>query len=175
MEHTEAAAPRMPNEAVLWESYGRRIFRYLLSLTGHRETAEDLAQETFLRAIRDLRRTVGGPENESAWLFRIATNLFRDHCRRRRLISWLPFLPERHGGSVADASEALAGQDLVGRVLRTLPAETRTMLLLRDAEGFSTQEIAGMMGMEYEAARKRLARARIQFRERYQTMGGQHT
>lgn len=54
-----AAVPRFasPAEAALWHTHGQRVYRYLLRLTGQHETADDLAQETFLRAIRDLRRS----------------------------------------------------------------------------------------------------------------------
>ncbi|HYF77734.1 MAG TPA: RNA polymerase sigma factor [Symbiobacteriaceae bacterium] len=155
------------DEDGLWEAHGQRIYRYLLRLTGERETAEDLTQETFLQAIRDLRRQVVPPVSESAWLFRIATNRATDLFRRRRRISWLPFLADRHGGSTGDTAERVAEQDLVLQALRRLPPDTAAMLLLKDGEGFTTPEIADMLGQNYEAVRKRLARARETFRTEY--------
>lgn len=161
------------DEAALWQTHSPRLLRYLLRLTGDRQTAEDLTQETFLQAIRHLRRAKTAPQNETAWLYTIATNLFRDQVRRKKRIAWLPFNLRKHEEGVPDRSEGLAEQELVGRVLRSLPAETAAMLVLREAEGFSTHEVAALMGLEYEAARKRIARARLQFRERYQQMGGE--
>lgn len=166
------ASPASMDEAALWETYSPRLFRYLMRLTGDRQAAEDLTQETFLQAIRHRRRAKTAPQNETAWLFTIATNLFRDQVRRRKQIAWLPFVLRKHEEAVPDRSDGLAEQELVGHVLRSLPAETAAMLLLREAEGFSTQEVAALMGLEYEAARKRIARARLQFRERYESMGG---
>lgn len=162
------------DEASLWERQSTRIFRYLLRLTGNRETAEDLTQDTFVQAIKSLRQGVDAPTNEAAWLFRIATNRATDLFRRRRLISWLPFLAERHGGEAGDAAEQVATQDLVLQALRKLPPETASLLLLKDAEGFTSQEIAAMLGQNYEAVRKRLARARETFRVEYLRLRGDH-
>jgi RNA polymerase sigma factor (sigma-70 family) len=161
------------DEDGLWEAHGQRIYRYLLRLTGERETAEDLTQETFLQAIRDLRRQAVPPVSESAWLFRIATNRATDLFRRRRRIAWLPFLADRHGGSTGDAAERVAEQDLVLQALRRLPPDTAAMLLLKDGEGFTTPEIAEMLGQNYEAVRKRLARARETFRTEYLRLKGE--
>lgn len=172
MNMTAGAHPAKINEASLWERHAARIYRYLLRLTGHRETAEDLTQETFAQAIRSLRRTGELPANEAAWLFRIATNRATDLFRRRRLIAWLPFVAERHGGVAGDAAEQLATQDLVLQALRKLQPETAALLLLKDAEGFTTQEIAAMLGQNYEAVRKRLARARESFRLEYLRLRG---
>lgn len=166
------ASPAAVDEAALWETHSPRLFRYLMRLTGDQQVAEDLTQDAFLQAIRHLRGSRELPQNETAWLLTIATNLFRDQVRRKRRIAWLPFVTQKHEQAVPDRSEGLAEQELVGRVLRSLPAETSVMLVLRDAEGFSTQEVAGLMGLQYEAARKRIARARLQFRERYEAMGG---
>ena len=69
--------------AELVDAYSPRVFGLLLRLTRHRETAEDLMQETFLRLVR----TIGSYEHEGrfeAWLFRIAANLARDHARRHK-------------------------------------------------------------------------------------------
>lgn len=164
-------------ESSLCQTHEQRLFAYLLRLTGHRETAQDLTQETFIRAIRDLRRHPDNAESPQlkAWLFRIATNLATDHFRRQRRIAWLPFLPGRHGGagSGSDSSDTLAERDLVTQALQRLSPETATILLLKDAEGFSAQEIASMVGLTYEAVKKRLARAREQFRIEYLRLGGE--
>lgn len=166
-------SPGALSEQSLWDAHRDRVYRYLYRLTGERETAEDLTQETFLQAIRDRRRLTEAPPNEIAWLFRIATNRATDHFRRRRRIAWLPFVAERHGGSTADAAERLAEQEDVLRALRRLTPESAAMLLLKDGEGFSSQEIAAMLGQSYEAVRKRLARARESFRLEYLRLKGE--
>jgi RNA polymerase sigma-70 factor (ECF subfamily) len=167
------ARPGALEEDGLWDEYGPQVYRYLLRLTGKRETAEDLTQETFLQAIRDRRRLAEPPANAAPWLFRIATNRATDLFRRRRRFAWLPFVAERHGGSSSDTAEVVALQDLVLRALRRLPPETAAMLLLKDGEGFTTPEIAAMFGQRYEAVRKRLARARETFRVEYLRLKGE--
>ncbi len=173
MKMTVGAHPSQSHETSLWERHATRVYRYLLRLTGNRETAEDLTQETFFQAIRDLRRGGQTPTNESSWLFRIATNRAIDHFRRRRLIAWLPFVADRHGGTTGDMAEQMATQDLVLVALRKLPPDTAALLLLKDGEGFTTQEIAAMLGQNYEAVRKRLARARESFRLKYLRLRGE--
>lgn len=167
-----ASGAAAASEAQLWTNHSARIYRYLYRLTGSAGTAEDLTQETFLQAIRDLRRLPGRPDNESAWLYRIATNRATDHFRRRQRFAWLPFLGDRIGGAAPDPAEAVAENDLVFRALARLPRETAAMLLLRDGEGFTMLEIAAMLGGNYEAVRKRLARARETFRAEYLRLKG---
>lgn len=69
-------------DVLLWERYSVRIYRYLRRLTGDGHLAEDLTQETFLQAMRDLRCRAVPPANPGAWLYRIATNRTTDHFRR---------------------------------------------------------------------------------------------
>ncbi|MEW6523670.1 MAG: sigma-70 family RNA polymerase sigma factor [Bacillota bacterium] len=166
-----AASVLATDEAALWHAHGSEIYRYLLRLTGRKETAEDLTQETFLRAIRQLRSMKEPPENPRAWLYRIATNQAVDLCRRNRLVSWVPF-SHRHIGVGEDPTRSLGEQDRVLQALRKLPPQSAAMLLLKDADGFSTREIAAMLGQNYEAARKRLARAREALRQEYLRMKG---
>ncbi|HYF96234.1 MAG TPA: RNA polymerase sigma factor [Symbiobacteriaceae bacterium] len=173
MELISDAPSGAEREALLWTTYRTRIYRYLYRLTGNAASAEDLTQETFLQALRDLRRLPAPPDNLSAWLYRIATHRAIDDFRRRQRFAWLPLLGERVAGAAADPAEAVAEHDLIFRVLRRLPRETAAMLLLRDAEGFTMTEIATMTGGNYEAVRKRLARAREMVRSEYLRLKGE--
>lgn len=161
------------DESGLWDAFSPRIYRYLFRLTDHRELAEDLTQETFLQAIRHLRKADSPPPHLESWLFRIATNRATDHFRRRRLLAWLPFQAFRDGVAATDPMAMVDEQDMVSQVLRRLSPETAALLLLKDVEGFTTQEIAVIAGQSYEAARKRLARAREQFRVEYAGLKGE--
>lgn len=158
----------------MWQRYSQRIYRYLFRLTGDQQTAEDLTQETFFQAIRDLRRRPAPPENECGWLFRIATNRAGDHFRRSRRFAWLPFLHGRDCASPPDDPVAqLAEHDLVARTLAGLPHDTASLLLLKDGEGFTTHEVALVAGKSYEAVRKQLARGREAFRAEYLRLKGE--
>ena len=166
LERSVPQAGLAADAAALWETYGPRLYRYLLSLTGRAAIAEDLLQDTFVQALRDMARFPEPPRSEAAWLFRIATNRARDHFRRRQ---WVP-LPL--GLAKADPSDHVAERELMRQALRRLPPETAAMLLLRDVEGFTPLEIAEMVGQNYEAVRKRLARARVALREEYLRLTG---
>ena len=67
------------------------IFKYLFYLIGHEQVAEDLLQETFIRAFRS-KETLRNELATRTWLRKIARNLAYDYLRRKRLIQWLPFL-----------------------------------------------------------------------------------
>ncbi len=120
-----------PAFAQLVESYWDRLYRWLYHLTHDRHTAEDLTQETFLKAFAGLKKFQAGT-NFGAWLFRIAHNNFANQCRttaRRRepLPDNLPD-PRRGPFDAAVSAEELRG---VARAIERLPTEFRAALLLR--------------------------------------------
>lgn len=128
-------------------------------MLGSAEAADDVLQETFLRAWQhapdaDDERTI------QAWLKRTATNLALDELRRRR----------RRPESSLDAALALA-PDVHDRpdaraALAELTAHERFILLMRFEAGLSSAELAALLGVSEAAARKRVERARARFRER---------
>ena len=139
------------------------LFRYLHGLVGSHEHAQDLLQETFLRAYRSL-ATLDDPALLRGWLYRIAHNQAVSALRRRRLISWLPLslgqplaAPER--GSI----EALHVNEALARV----PVHQRAPLLLHLVGGFSYTEIAALLGQSEGTVRMRISRARAAFRAAY--------
>src|SRR5690348_4841643 len=76
----------------LFDQYQRPIVNYLYRMVNDREVAEDLAQDTFLKAYRAIDRT--DPDlNFRAWIYRIATNTAMSYFRRKRLVQWIPFGP----------------------------------------------------------------------------------
>ena len=154
--------------AALFEEYRLRIARYLCSLVGDADLAEDLAQTTFVKAYRALLRG-SPPENLKAWLYAIATNTALSALRRRKLIAWLPL-----GTRAADArpagreQEVLMGRrELIAQALDRLPRADVACLLLRFQHDLSYAELAEALGITVPAARMRLSRARAAFREAY--------
>jgi RNA polymerase sigma-70 factor (ECF subfamily) len=153
-----------------------RIYRYLLSMARDPDVAEDLTQETFLRALRGL----GSLRERAAlvsWLYRLATNVFIDWVRaegRRPLAD--------AGGQDRDAAD-LVGEipDPAARIDRRveqsemsacvqefvddLPDDFRSVILLHDAHGMSNPEIADMLGLTVATAKIRIHRGRIRLRE----------
>lgn len=150
------------------------LFGFALSLCRDRAAAEDLVQETYLRAFRAQRR----PEPETdvrPWLFTILHNVWRNERRRRALVS-LEDHPEgwEAPGDGADPLESLDRAEAASRLrsaVEGLPEPFREVVLLRFAEGFSYQEIAQVLSCPAGTVMSRLARARAHLR-RALTGGG---
>jgi RNA polymerase sigma-70 factor, ECF subfamily len=149
----------------LFETYHPRICRYLCALVRDADWAEDLAQQTFLKAYRALSRGAP-PANPRAWLYTIATRTAISGLRRRRLMAWWPAGLVAH--STVPGQEALTGErDLLDRALARLTGADAACLLLRFQHELPYAELAQILGLSVPAARMRLSRARAAFREAY--------
>lgn len=150
--------------AWLLESFHPLIFRFLVRLcAGDRHTAEDITQETFLRAFRAFDRLTPDA-NHRAWLYRIAYNTFLNDRRRFR-----------HGEVELDESHAAPrsredARELASAVLafvQTLPTKQRAALILRRVEGREYDEVAAILGCSEESARANAYQALKKLRERF--------
>jgi RNA polymerase sigma-70 factor (ECF subfamily) len=146
--------------AVLVEHYWDRLYRWLCHMTHNRHAAEDLAQETFLKALAALGSFRAGT-NFQAWLFRIAHNAFANQVRASRRIRQ-PFpddLPSVEEGPVEQAMGKEMLQQLA-RAVGRLPADYRAAFLLRAEENMPFQAIAEVLEISEENARWRVFKAR---------------
>ena len=152
----------------IFDEYHLRICRYLCSLVDDLDLAEDLAQQTFVKAYRSLARS-GPPDNLKAWLYAIATNTALSALRRRKLIQWLPFRAQAEAARAPgqDPEARLGERELLQQALDQLPRRDAACLLLRFQHGLSYAELAEILGTSIPAARMRLSRARAVFREIY--------
>ncbi len=156
----------------IFAQYRSRIYRYLCHLVHDADLAEDLVQETFLKAYRALSQK-SRPENMSAWLYAIATNTAFSALRRRKLIAWLPFHGNAEAARIAarPGYEARLGErELVAQALARLPERDAACLLLHFEQGLSCAEVAEVLGMSLQAAKSRLYRARAAFCRTYQSL-----
>jgi RNA polymerase sigma-70 factor (ECF subfamily) len=146
--------------AVLVERYWDRLYRWLYHLTHNRHSAEDLAQETLLKAFANLARFRTG-SNFHAWLFRIAYNSFVSQWRgeERARQAFPHHLPTQEEGPVEQVLSREALQ-LLARAVGRLPADYRAAFLLRAEEGLSFHAIAEVLGIKEETARWRVFKAR---------------
>lgn len=153
--------------STLYGEHAPALARFLVKLTGDRDIASELLQETFVRAIRS-GEAASRIRAVRPWLFRIAGNLAWDHQRRRALLRFVPFSDrEADSASIHDPEV-----EILRRALRRLPdTQSRTLLLHYEA-GFSRREIADMEGISEEAVKSRLARGRDAFLRGYERMGG---
>jgi RNA polymerase sigma-70 factor (ECF subfamily) len=134
-----------------------RLFRALLLLTGRREDAEDLSHEAFVRVLQRWDR-VSAMESPTGYLYRSAFNLRRNALRRLR-----------HGRTKEGPADAPVARDASGsaiaraevfRALAGLSREQREAVVLVDLLQFTSEEAAGILGIDAPAVRARLHRAR---------------
>jgi len=156
----------------IYDEYKTPIYNYVYHLIGDREQADDLTQDTFLKAFRALPK-MDASLKLSAWLYRIATNTAYDALRRRKLISWLPWQDLDHEPADVEGSdpqEIYSTTELVRAALRRMPPQYRVALLLYTQEGFSYSEIAQTLNIAESGVKMYLSRARQSFREHYRAL-----
>jgi RNA polymerase sigma-70 factor, ECF subfamily len=127
-------------------------------LLGRIEDAQDAAQEVFLRLLKNLDRIEGDPK---PWLYRVTVNICNDRYRRR-VITTKP--DETAADPAPNAERALALEDrkrLLMEGLETLSKRERAAVVLRDIEGLSTREVAGILGIEEATVRSQISVARV--------------
>jgi len=145
----------------LFRQYEQPICSYLARMTGDPARAQELTQETFIRAYRALARGERW-DNPRAWLYRVASRLATDTYRRRRLLQWLP-LSESDPALAPEVEDRVAVQ----AALDALPPKYRVPLLLYVYAGCSVAEVAETLGLSESAVKMRLSRAREMFRQAY--------
>jgi len=146
----------------LYEQQSGTIRRRVERMVGSRETAEDLTQEAFLRFWRSAPSDLTH-EQGAAWLHRTASNLALDELRRRRLRDHEALEESAAEAIAADGADALTVQEALAR----LSPHQRLLVLLRFQAGLSHAEIAAVLDISTEAARKRVTRARRAFAAAY--------
>lgn len=162
----------------LIKRYDRNVFRIAQHITQNREDAEDVVQDAFIKAYQNLGQFQGNSKFYT-WLVRIAVNEALMKLRRRKTSKTVSIDEdvETEDGSmpreVADWGpnpEQLYGQselgDILQKTIQGLPQSFRTVFVLRDIEGLSTEETAEMLNLSVPAVKSRLLRARLQLRER---------
>ncbi len=153
----------MDNEAfaAFYERSARPLWAYLVRVSGDAALAEDLMQESYVRFLCATGAPSLATEGEAAarlYLFRIATNLMRDHWRRPRAAS-IEEIPEEFFAAGANTAQS-ESQILLGPALRQMKPRERQLLWLAHAEGYSHREIAAVTGLASTSIRLLLFRAR---------------
>lgn len=163
----------------LFRQYHAPLVRYLVRRLGDRDWAEEVAQETFLRALRQ-----EAIVSERSWLFAVATNLVRDEARKdTRRRARLELLREQERAESVVEPEPLSierdeERAMARRALEMLAERDREALLMRE-EGLDYHEIAEALGLSFGSIGTTLARARKRLVEAYEALqqgaqGGTH-
>ena len=149
-----------------------RVYRFALRLSADPHAAEDLTQETFLRAWRQ-RGRLRDARAARVWLFRIAANLWRDRLRRgRSAVARAAPLEGSEPGPAPPPERLAAGREELGlalEALAALPPRQREVLYLSACEGLAPSEVGEVLGISADAAKASLSLARKRMR---QQLGG---
>lgn len=160
--------------------YNGRLYNFIYRFVGDRETAEDIVQETFLRAFRK-RKEYRAIANFSTWLFTIAGNLAKSELRRRK--RWRLFSIERDeetdtGMDLPDVSalpdkvaESSLADVQIQQAIASLPDNYRQVILLRDVQGMSYQEISEIVDCPVGTVKSRVNRARLKLQQKLKNEG----
>lgn len=142
------------------DAHQTEILRYLTRLTGNGSDADDLFQETFLRALGAFDRLRAG-SNHRAWLYRIATNAFLNHRRAatRRAEVVLPDEMAGNGPSPGARHEAAATAAAVRQAVRRLSRRQRAAFIQRTIDGCSYGDIGASLGCSSQTARAHVYQA----------------
>ena len=159
--------------------YQVRMFNYARTLARHPADAEDVAQETFIRAFRSLGRFRGDSSFKN-WLYRIATNVARSHFarRRRQAAVWDQRLEADEGvedrleGDGETPEAAVIHRQAIDRALATLTDDMRLPLVLHDVEGLEYREIARVLEIPIGTVMSRIFRARKKLRPQLAELRG---
>jgi RNA polymerase sigma-70 factor (ECF subfamily) len=165
----------------LLETYGDRVYRLALRITGNEQDAEEVVQDAFWSVLREI-DTFRGESLLGSWIYRITANAayqkLRRTAHRRDEISLdqvLPILDDghHHGDPSGDWSAQIDDpalqselRDVLASAIDELPANHRAVIVLHDVEGLSMAEVADVLGITVASAKVRAHRARLRLRQR---------
>jgi RNA polymerase sigma-70 factor, ECF subfamily len=146
---------------LFYEQTARPVWIYLARMTSDDRLADDLLQETYYRFLRT-RTTFASDDHRRHYLFRIATNLVHDHRRRPRRESGTldESAPRDFSSEPIDVGERTVRRLDLARAMDKMKPRDRSMLWLAYAQGFTHEEIAGMLGLRTSSLKALLHRAR---------------
>lgn len=148
---------KKPDLAELYKEHELRVFNYFRRMVPDRESAADLTQETFLRALRVAHR-FRGESSVTTWLLGIARRVYLEWVRKQRRFE-VDVTPQDAGDpSSSDFVD-------IERALARLPAEHREVLVLRFALDLSGEDVARILDVSHDAVRQRITRAKRAFRD----------
>jgi RNA polymerase sigma-70 factor (ECF subfamily) len=157
---------------ILMDRYARGVFRLAYRMTGNEEDANEVVQETFLRAYKQLQRWESR-SSFSTWLYRIAANYSIDMTRQKRKRSEISLTQYNDGGEVVDISQYMRSdepgpdrlldssrlKECVSTTLNELSGQERTAFVLRHFEDQSIDQISSALGLSANATKQSIFRA----------------
>ncbi|MEP6962834.1 MAG: sigma-70 family RNA polymerase sigma factor [Acidobacteriota bacterium] len=153
------ALPARPNFDQLVAAHQQKVIRTAYRLLGRMEDAQDAAQEVFIRLLKNHHRIEGDPQS---WLYRVTVNVCHDQFRRRPAVVDAPTFDHTDPAPTPErVLELEERKSLLMAGLATLPGRERACVVLRDVEGLTTREVAGILGIEEVTVRSQICTARM--------------
>jgi len=155
----------------LVNAYETKVYNLALQMVGNKQDAQDVTQEAFIKAYNSL-SSFRGDSKFSVWLYRIVSNMCVDYLRKKKKRGTFSLSMEDDDGEdiqldLPDLSQSpeeilqqKLTQDAVRRGLASLPPDSRQILLLREIQGLSYEEIGKALGLEIGTVKSRIFRAR---------------
>ncbi|WP_052344259.1 RNA polymerase sigma factor [Bacillus ndiopicus] len=157
-----------------YDTYSEEIFQFIYFLVGHKETAEDLTQDTFVKALHN-GAAFRGDANMKTWLTTIARNTVYDFYRRKRLIQFIPFFARHEGMEATYIPEQWllkqAADAELYAALGQLKLTYRECIVLRKIEGYSIKETAEILSCTEAKVRNNTERG---MKALQKLLGGEH-
>ena len=144
----------------LYTVYRAELLKYCFRICGNVSDAEDLLQETFMKALSnlDLLEELGEKERR-AWLYKVARNLFYDACRRRTV-------EQKNQMQVEEETDGGFSEVETAMILSSLPPDLSQLFIKRYFDGYTSKELAEEYGLSPSGVRAALSRARKLLREK---------
>ncbi len=166
----------------IFQHYGSMVFNLTFRILGDREEALDVSQEVFFAIYRKLQR-FRGESSLKTWIYRIAINRASNRCRwwnrlrRRGTVSLDEHLSKGDSRTISEAlasagntpEEALLLREKrneIEHTLQCLPVQQRVAVIMRDVQGLSYEEIAGLLQVSLGTVKSRIARGREELKRR---------
>ena len=153
----------MDQVETIWHKYENDLRKYVKKRISDAGVVEDILQEAFLRAHRNLNGSKK-IDNAEGWIYRIITNLIIDHYRSSKQYESLPpeyVAPEEKKTPSSELSEC------INLHIQSLPEIYRTALVLSELEGYTHKKVAEHLGISLSAAKSRIRRGKEKLKQRY--------
>ncbi len=159
---------------ILVRRYKDQLLNYVYRFVGNRSDAEDIVQETFLRVYKN-KHYYKEIAKFSTWIYTIAGNLAKTELRRRKrrkIFSVSNFVNDEKDFDIPDAERSPEQQvdgslkdDIIQKAIEKLPPKFKEVILLRDVQGFSYEEISQILGIPLGTVKSRVNRGRLKLQE----------
>ncbi len=171
-----SGTPKAHFASLMW-AHGPMIYTLAVRLTGNTADGQDLAQETFVKAYKH-QADFRGESSPGTWFYRICVNLWKNRVRYEKSRSFSSHVPidagpdDEHPGTEVASPEAPMGSELEGldeqqavqKALSLLSNEERALVVMRDMDDKSYEEISDLLGVPLGTVKSRLARTREKLR-----------